>query len=129
LLFRITQYFQPENILEIGTSLGLATAALSLGNPKAKTTTLEGCPETAKIARQQFEKFQLKNIHLETTEFSTYLKKQQPSTNNQQLIYFDGNHSQKATLEYFELLLQIKTLNIHPFYIHQHCQLFKYVSK
>ena len=49
LLLRITQYFQPDNILEIGTSLGLATAALSLGNPKAKITTLEGCPETAKI--------------------------------------------------------------------------------
>ena len=35
LLFRITNYFQPESILEIGTSLGLATSALSLGNPKA----------------------------------------------------------------------------------------------
>jgi len=112
LLFRITQYFQPENILEIGTSLGLATAALSLGNPKTKITTLEGCPETAKIAKQQFQKFGFQNIHPETTEFSTYLKNHQPSTNNQQpstnnhqLIYFDGNHSQKATLEYFELLL------------------------
>jgi predicted O-methyltransferase YrrM len=112
LLLRITQYFQPDNILEIGTSLGLATAALSLGNQKAKITTLEGCPETAKIAKQQFQKFQLKNIHPETTEFSTYLKNHQPTTNNlqptttnHQLIYFDGNHSQKATLEYFELLL------------------------
>ena len=35
LLFRITNYFQPETILEIGTSLGLATSALALGNPKA----------------------------------------------------------------------------------------------
>ncbi|HKX86431.1 MAG TPA: hypothetical protein VJL37_07150, partial [Flavobacterium sp.] len=30
LLYRITDYFQPKNILEIGTSLGLATSALSL---------------------------------------------------------------------------------------------------
>src|SRR4051812_4985530 len=36
LLFRVTNYFQPKNILEIGTSLGLATSALALGNPKAK---------------------------------------------------------------------------------------------
>lgn len=112
LLLRITQYFQPENILEIGTSLGLATAALSLGNQKGKITTLEGCPETAKIAKQQFEKFGFQNIHLEITEFSTYLKNSEPrtdnpelTTENRQLIYFDGNHSQKATLEYFELLL------------------------
>ena len=46
LLFRITKYFQPESILEIGTSLGLATSALALGNPKAKITTLEGCKNT-----------------------------------------------------------------------------------
>lgn len=51
LLFRVTNYFQPENILEIGTSLGLATSALALGNPKAKVITLEGCPNTAGIAK------------------------------------------------------------------------------
>ena len=105
LLFRITQYFQPQTILEIGTSLGLATSALSLGSLKAKITTLEGCPETAKMAQLQFQKFQFQNIQSEATEFSTYLNNHQPTTNTYQLIYFDGNHSKKATLQYFELLL------------------------
>ncbi|MBL0012713.1 MAG: class I SAM-dependent methyltransferase [Flavobacterium sp.] len=105
LLYRITRYFQPDSILEIGTSLGLATSALSLGNPKATITTLEGCPETARIAQENFQKFQLKNIHLQNTEFKTFLKNHQPSTINRQLIYFDGNHSKSATLQYFELLL------------------------
>ena len=41
LLFRVINYFKPENILEIGTSLGLATSALALGNPKAKVITLD----------------------------------------------------------------------------------------
>ncbi|WP_309640473.1 class I SAM-dependent methyltransferase [Flavobacterium sp.] len=108
LLFRITQYFQPENILEIGTSLGLATVALSLGNPKATITTLEGCPETAKIAQQQFQKFQFTNIISEVTEFENFFN-QEPATDNRQLIYFDGNHSQKATLHYFEQLLPTVT--------------------
>lgn len=104
LLFRITRYFAPLSILEIGTSLGLATSALSLGNPEATITTLEGCPETAKIAKQQFDTFEFKNIQSEITEFEHFLN-QQPTTSNQQLIYFDGNHSQKATLRYFELLV------------------------
>lgn len=109
LLYRIANYFQPGNMLEIGTSLGLATAALSLGNPKGKTKTLEGCPETSGIAQLQFEKFNLTNIHSIVTEFSEYLKNDQFSNVNYQLIYFDGNHSKKATLEYFELLLPTVT--------------------
>ncbi|WP_293889784.1 O-methyltransferase [Flavobacterium sp.] len=104
LLFKITNYFQPVNILEIGTSLGLATSAISLGSlgTKAKITTLEGCPKTSAIAKKQFEKFNLKNIETVVGEFSKSLQLQ---TSNFQLIYFDGNHSKQATLEYFELLL------------------------
>ena len=106
LLFRITKYFQPETILEIGTSLGLATSALSLGNTNAKITTLEGCPNTLPVAKNLFQVsgFKLKNIEFINTEFSSYLE---TATGNcdWKLIYFDGNHSKQATLEYFELLL------------------------
>jgi predicted O-methyltransferase YrrM len=109
LLFRITNYFQPANILEIGTSLGLATSALSLGNPKASIITLEGCPKTAKQAQLQLKKFNCNNVELTVTEFSSYFKNHQPSTVNYQLIYFDGNHSKKATLDYFDLLLPTVT--------------------
>ncbi|WP_396194184.1 O-methyltransferase [Flavobacterium sp.] len=105
LLFRITNYFQPKNILEIGASLGLATSALSLGNPKAKIITLEGCENTLAVAQKQFETFELNNIYTVATEFNCFLKNQQPTTDNRQLIYFDGNHSKAATLSYFELLL------------------------
>lgn len=105
LLFRIVNYFQPEAILEIGTSLGLATSALALGNPKAFITTLEGCPETANQCQLQLQKFNINSVKSIVTEFSTYFKtiNHQPEAIN--LIYFDGNHSKKATLNYFESLL------------------------
>lgn len=104
LLFRIVKYFEPGNVLEIGTSVGLATSALSLGNLKARITTLEGCEATSAVAKKQFENFQLNNINPVVSEFSAYLTdNRQPTTGN--LIYFDGNHSQQATLDYFELLL------------------------
>lgn len=115
LLFRIVNYFQPERILEIGTSLGLATSALSLGleaktnraklNKKAAITTLEGCPNTINQCQLQLQKFNINNVEGVNTKFEDYLKNPQLSTVNYQLIYFDGNHSKKATLDYFELLL------------------------
>lgn len=113
LLFRITSYFQPDIILEIGTSLGLATSALALGSQKLVTktqiTTLEGCPETAKIAQEQLEKFGLTNVEFVVTEFSAYLEKVNSLSEHFSLIYFDGNHQKKATLEYFDLLLSTIT--------------------
>ena len=113
LLFRIVHYFQLSSILEIGTSLGLATSALSLGSrsvgTKAKIITLEGCPNTMAIAKNQFQKFNLNNVESVVTEFNSYFKKKNSSlgtaTEHFSLIYFDGNHSKKATLDYFERLL------------------------
>jgi predicted O-methyltransferase YrrM len=107
LLFRIVNYFQPKTILEIGTSLGLATSALSLGNKSSKIITLEGCPNTMAVAEKMFQvssfKLPSNNVNFITTEFTSFLNNLKPQIFD--LIYFDGNHSEKATLEYFELLL------------------------
>lgn len=105
LLFRVVNYFQPEAILEIGTSLGLATSALALGNPKASITTLEGCGETANQCQLQLQKFNINTVKSIVTEFSTYFKTINHKPEAINLIYFDGNHSKKATLDYFECLL------------------------
>ena len=107
LLFRIVRYFQPKSVLEIGTSLGLATSALSLGNEKSKIITLEGCPNTQKQAQIQLQEqnSNFQNIEFVNTEFSNYFKTLDLSPITHDLIYFDGNHSKKATLAYFEALL------------------------
>ncbi|MCY1494300.1 O-methyltransferase [compost metagenome] len=104
LLFRIVRYFQPENVLEIGTSLGLATSALALGNSKAKITTLEGCPQTVKVAQQQFQDFNF-SVTSVVTKFEAYLESEKIQSATYDLIYFDGNHSKEATLHYFEALI------------------------
>ncbi|MCH3882524.1 O-methyltransferase [Tenacibaculum aquimarinum] len=105
LLIRLTTYFQPKEILEIGTSLGLATSALAANNKNTAITTLEGCPETAKIAQQQFTKFGFNNISLKVGDFAKTLPK---AIENKQFnfIYFDGNHQKEATLHYFEACLK-----------------------
>lgn len=109
LLFRVTQYFKPEYILEIGTSLGLATSALALGNTEANVITLEGCPQTAGVAKNQLDEFDCKNVDAVVTEFERYFEDLRSGlktdSRNFDLIYFDGNHSEKATLANFELLL------------------------
>jgi predicted O-methyltransferase YrrM len=108
LLFRIVNYFQPKSILEIGTSLGLATSALAL-NDFSEVTTLEGCPETMKQCQLQLQKCSLNNVTGITGEFSKQLTTYNLQHTTYNLIYFDGNHSKQATLEYFELLVSTIT--------------------
>jgi len=103
LLLRLVKYFGPKNMLELGTSLGIGTSALSLGNEHANITTIEGCPETGNIAQDQFDKYHFSNVHLHIGQFKSVLKKLTPIIYD--LVFFDGNHDKSATLDYFNLIV------------------------
>jgi len=112
-LFRLANYLNCKNMLELGTSLGIGTAALA-ANSMSQVISIEGCPQTADVARNQLEKFGLSNVELKVGEFEEILSKfvvfSNKTTNNKQqtqydLIYFDGHHTKEATLKYFHQLL------------------------
>lgn len=109
LLFRLVHYFKPKNILELGTSVGLATAALSLGNESGKVISIEGCAHTAKAAQSFFDVFQLKNIELHQNTFETYFSEN--TLDMCDLVFIDGNHNKEHTLQYFNELLKKVTNN------------------
>lgn len=104
LIYRFVNYFSPKTILELGTSLGIATHAMSLANQETKITTIEGCPNISEFSKANFKKHNLNNIDLKIGDFNNIIN--QLSSNNYDLIFFDGNHQKGATLEYFETLLQ-----------------------
>ena len=56
ILYNITKHFKPETMIELGTSLGVSSTYIAKGNPKGILYTFEGCPETAKIAGENFSK-------------------------------------------------------------------------
>lgn len=107
ILFLITNYFKPNSILEFGTSLGLATLPLFLGNKNAQIITVEGCFETIKIAKNNSEFLNKENINFINSRFTEYLNFIKKNTTFD-LIYFDGNHSKDATIQYFEKLIPTK---------------------
>lgn len=105
LLQKIINYFKPPIILELGTSVGISSAAMSIVASFAKIISIEGCPQTASKAKEYFQKHQLKNIALKIGEFSNLLP-ELCKKNTFDLVYFDGNHQKKATLDYFNITLQ-----------------------
>ena len=113
LLYRLTNYFKPNNILEFGTSLGIATHAMNLRNPKANITSIEGCPNTSAFTKNQLKVQDSEHINIITGNFNDEFNKL--SSNSYDLIFFDGNHQKEATLMYFETLL--KTANNNSVFI------------
>ncbi|GAA4316240.1 class I SAM-dependent methyltransferase [Pontixanthobacter gangjinensis] len=104
LLYRLTNYLKVDKALELGTSLGIASSAIA-ANKNTGLISIEGCPETANIARQQVQKYQLNNIRLRVNEFEAELDLLIRKNQKFDLVYLDGNHQKKATLDYFEKLL------------------------
>ncbi|WP_034922835.1 O-methyltransferase [Gillisia sp. CAL575] len=109
LLNKLGSYFQFKSGLELGTSVGISSAAIAMDNP-ISLTSLEGCSETANVAQMYFDEFNLKNISVQIGEFDVLLDSilEKENTNKDSrfdLVYFDGNHQKEPTLKYFKKLL------------------------
>lgn len=110
LLHRIVAYYQPKQIVELGTSLGITSSYLALGNPAASITTCEGSEQIAAVAQQIFNQQQLNNIQIIQGNFDTTLPQWLQQTPPIDLAFIDGNHRKLPTLQYFEQLLP----HMHP---------------
>ncbi len=106
LLFRLADHFQPSQIIELGTSLGISTAYLASANSKIQIITIEGCRETAEIAEQNFKHLKLKNIKQVVGNFDSVLPEILDECQNLDFVFFDGNHRKESTINYFNQCLE-----------------------
>ncbi|HEX7902608.1 MAG TPA: class I SAM-dependent methyltransferase [Chitinophagaceae bacterium] len=105
LLFRMVNYYQPQNILELGTSLGITTSYLSFAKPGATLITLEGAAEIAAVARKNFETLELQHISIIEGNFDNTLATVINGLPSVDFAFIDGNHRREPTERYFHQLL------------------------
>lgn len=105
LLFRLINYFEFSNMLELGTSLGITTSYLSKTNSQSRVISLEGCPQIAQQAKQTLKNLQINNTTIIEGAFEETLPQAIAEFEKLDFVFFDGNHTKQATLEYFELCL------------------------
>ncbi len=106
LLFKIVNYYQPAQVLEMGTSLGITTCYLAAANPNAYIVTMEGAPNVAAIAKNTFTKVGVHNVQIMEGDFDETLAQYLNAIQQVGVVYIDGNHRYEPTMRYFESLLQ-----------------------
>ena len=103
--YRLVKYYQPTNIIELGTSLGITTAYLATANIAAKIITIEGSGAIHQQAMKNFKELDLHNISLFKGNFDTLLPEVLNNIDTVDLAYIDGNHRYRPTIDYFHQLM------------------------
>lgn len=105
LLYSLTKYLKPNNILELGTSIGLSSSYLKLGHPSAHLLSLEGSDTLIDVAHKNHRALNITGIEVIQGEFSRTLPAAINKLQTLDLVFFDGNHQKEATLNYFKQCL------------------------
>lgn len=105
LLYRMVKYYQPQTVVELGTSLGITTSYLALAKPGAKLTTMEGAAAIAETARHNFKTLQLQDISIKEGNFDLTLQNAISELPVINFAFIDGNHRREPTERYFDQLL------------------------
>jgi len=106
LLANMAFEFGKPFILEMGTSLGISTLYLAVNNRDTCIKTIEGCPEIAGIAQENFKKSGIYNIELLSGSFHEILPLALCGGESPGLVFIDGNHRKEPVMEYFTLIAE-----------------------
>jgi predicted O-methyltransferase YrrM len=104
LFYRMAAYLQPQHIIELGTCFGISALSFALGNPKASIHTIEGCPETARIAAQTFKKAGIYRIRLHNGSFKETLPVIMQEMPRVDMVYIDGDHTYDGLMQNFSVI-------------------------
>lgn len=108
LFYHLIRKFNFTEILDLGTSFGLTTAYEACANPESRVTSFEGCPETAAIARENFERLKLKNVEVVVGNIDETLPRILADKKTVDFVFFDANHRYEPTMRYFGICLEKK---------------------
>ena len=110
LLFRLANFYQARQIIELGSSLGISASYLASADEKSRVVTLEGSPQIAQIAMETYQRLELNQICQITGSFEDTLEEVIQTNPPADLVFLDGNHRKKPVLEYFHRILE----NVKP---------------
>ncbi len=105
-LYAITHEFQPHQIVELGTCLGIGTAYLATGAPSSSIMTIEGSSALAAEAIKNMEALGITSVTQIIGNFDDKLGETLSTIEKVDLAYIDGNHRYEPTMRYFHQIME-----------------------
>lgn len=105
MLFHLMRRLKPTSAVELGTCVGISAAyqgyAMQM-NDRGRLLTLEGSPETARIATETLDGLGLTNCEVIVGSFHETLEDALLRASKIDYFFNDGHHDRDAVLKYFE---------------------------
>ena len=105
LVHRLVCDLKPKNIIELGTCHGITTTYLAKAATEARVISIDDCPETLAIARENMKKLQIINTELLLGNFDEILPKIIEEIPLLDFVVIEGHHLKEDTLNYFKWCL------------------------
>jgi predicted O-methyltransferase YrrM len=106
LLYRISRWFHPEMIIELGTGMGISTLYLMSGSPGIALHSIERDRERAALAAQLICRFDPGPVSIHWGEMDEKLEHVVPLIPHRFLAFVDGNHYYRPTIAYVKQLME-----------------------
>lgn len=105
IIFKLIRKLKPSSCIELGTCLGISAsyqaAALTL-NKKGRLVTLEGSPESCRVAKETLDINKFKNTEVICGPFDDTFISALSSLQPVDFLFNDGHHDHDAVIKYFD---------------------------
>ena len=105
LLYRITRWFRPDMVLELGTGLGVSTLYLASGSPSVPLHSFEGHTERAAFAASLVCRCGLEQVSIHWGPLDRKLEEFLPRLSGRFVAFIDANHRYEPVVRYVRMIL------------------------
>lgn len=106
-LFRLVRWFRPDELIELGTGIGVSTLYLSAAFDR-QMESVEASPQKHAFSKVLFEQYGIKNVKTHCGTFMQCFEDVVPDPDARSMVFLDGDHRYGATMELVERLIDTR---------------------